>query len=252
MLLLAIFHGARKDANMSLLLANFVILALCLSSVEALSVGESQPESGSFNSLLRLPQEPVLAADGDLVIQSVSPGTYAYQHWYRGSDDAPGIWVTLAQRGLDYLKDVLLTQVLDAISPFPLPDITKTTNIPFVGEVSLSFTNVTLVHAKVPSSTVALGDTGIIVQALNAAANLTLSWRYDYRNIWLPGPVSDFGGAEIKVQLSSFTLVKIFSLYYMPSLLVVHIGGPFLFVEKIKFNAGLSLLDRECIEEEMP
>ncbi|KAI5056835.1 hypothetical protein GOP47_0028653, partial [Adiantum capillus-veneris] len=157
--------------------------------------GHSRP----FNSQLRLPQEPSLVTDGELVAQSASPATYAHYHWYSESNDAPAIWITLAQRGLDYLKDVLLTQVLEAVTPFPLPNITRTANIPFVGEVSASFTNVTLVRAEVPSSTVALGDTGVAVQAFNAAANLTLSWQYDYRNIWLPAPVSDFGGAEVKV-----------------------------------------------------
>eukprot|EP00250_Pteridium_aquilinum_P033291 c5411_g1_i1 orf=203-2092(-) len=127
----------------------------------------------------------------------------ADQSWVKNWDidaaNAPAIWITLAQRGLDYLKDVLLTQVLETITPLPLPNITKTARIPFVGDVSASFTNVTLVHAEVPSSTIALGEIGVAMQASSVAANLTMDWQYEYHNMWLPGPVSDTGGADIKV-----------------------------------------------------
>lgn len=121
------------------------------------------------------------------------------QNWDTDADDTPAIWITLAQRGLDYLKDVLLTQVLETITPLSLPSIRKTASIPIVGDVTASFTNVTLVHAEVPSSTIALGETGVAMQGFNGAANLTLNWQYTYQNIWLPGPVSDAGGADIKV-----------------------------------------------------
>lgn len=124
------------------------------------------------------------------------------QNWgkiWKISENSPRIWITLSQRGLDYLKDVLLTQVLEAITPLPLPDITKTASIPFVGEVTASFTNVSLLRAAVPASTITLGETGVTVQGSNVAANLTLNWHYNYHNAWLPSPISDTGGADIKV-----------------------------------------------------
>lgn len=163
-------------------------------------VVEHSRTPSTFNPQLRLPS---LATDGELesylASSAVPAAGKSHEDWNGKVDDAPAIWITLAQRGLDYVKDVLLMQVLETITPFSLPDVMKTAYIPFVGDVSVSFTNVTLVRAEVPSSTIALGDMGIVMQGSNAAANLTLTWQYDYHNIWLPGPVSDSGGAEIKV-----------------------------------------------------
>lgn len=119
---------------------------------------------------------------------------------YSDSEDTPGIWITISQGGLDYVKDVLVAQITQNVTPRRLPDVTKSTNVPFVGNVNAYFTNVTLIRAEVPDCTISFGKSGIALQGSEVRVGLTLDWNYTYSAGWFSTPISDRGGANIEVE----------------------------------------------------
>ena len=114
-------------------------------------------------------------------------------------DDEAAIWITLSQSGLDWVKDVIVEQILTTITPVTFPDITSDSTVPFVGRLTSYFSNFTLLRAVVGSSIVLVNEEGILLMASDVATNLSLDWQYTYDNMWLPSPISDSGGAFIQV-----------------------------------------------------
>lgn len=163
--------------------------------------------------------------------------------------DSPGIWITISQKGLDYVKDVLVTQILQAEIPLHLPDMTKSASLAFVGEINASFTNVTLVRAEVHDSAITLGNAGIAVQGSRAIANLTLNWEFTYTTGWLPNPISDRGAADIRVRgMQAGASVNIRELGGALDLIILQCGT-YIDDLEVQLNGGTSWLYQWLINE---
>eukprot|EP00249_Psilotum_nudum_P022822 c28652_g1_i2 orf=473-2203(-) len=108
--------------------------------------------------------------------------------------------IIISQRGLDYVKEILLQQILQQITPLRLPDIKKNAYIPIVGQVDAVLRNITLVKAEVTDSNISLENSGITITGHGVHANIMLRWQYKYYVGWIPIPISDRGRADVKVR----------------------------------------------------
>lgn len=109
------------------------------------------------------------------------------------------ISVQISNKGLDFAKDVLIAKAVSSIVPLQLPDIEKSVKIPVVGKVHILLSNITIYHVDVASSYVHTGETGIVLVASGATANLSMAWQYSYRTWLVPIAITDDGGASVQV-----------------------------------------------------
>ncbi|KAI9382668.1 hypothetical protein POPTR_014G160700v4 [Populus trichocarpa] len=108
--------------------------------------------------------------------------------------------IVISQQGLDFLKNLLITQAISSIIPLKLPNITKTAKFPFLGYVHMLLSNITIYQLQVLDSYVKPGDTGIAIIASGTTCNLSMDWSYEY-NTWLfPVEISDKGHASVQVE----------------------------------------------------
>ncbi|XP_010928142.1 putative BPI/LBP family protein At1g04970 isoform X1 [Elaeis guineensis] len=110
------------------------------------------------------------------------------------------ISVVVSEKGLDFGKDLLIEKGRKTLIRHRLPDIEKSVKIPVVGTVSMTATNITLLSINVSSSTVQPGESGILIVASGATANLSMNWRYSYRTWLIPIEISDEGSAFVRVE----------------------------------------------------
>lgn len=109
------------------------------------------------------------------------------------------ISMLITQNGLDFVKDLLVNKAISSIISLRLPNIEKTGKVPFVGNVYMVLSNITIYQIDVPSSHVKPGETGISIIASGVACNLSMNWYYSY-STWLgPVKISDKGRAEVQV-----------------------------------------------------
>ncbi|CAN6204824.1 unnamed protein product [Urochloa humidicola] len=111
---------------------------------------------------------------------------------------SPHISAVISQSGLDFAKDLLVSRAAETLTPLSVPDIEKSVSIPLVGTVRMTASGIVLHDLAVTTSTVAVGDTGVVVAASLASANLTMEWSYSY-SVWVV-TVSDCGSASIQVE----------------------------------------------------
>ena len=111
----------------------------------------------------------------------------------------------ISNRGLDFLKELLIQKAEFEIVPLDLPKIAKSVKIPVIGTVQMAATDITIETINVTSSTLKSGDSGIVIDVSGATANLSMNWQYSYSSWWLPVSVSDKGNATIQV-FSAFFL----------------------------------------------
>ncbi|KAG5232034.1 BPI/LBP family protein [Salix suchowensis] len=108
--------------------------------------------------------------------------------------------VVISQQGLDFLKNLLITQAISSIIPLKLPNITKTAKLPFLGNVRMLLSNITIYQLQVLNSYVKPGDTGLAIIASGTTCNLSMDWSYEY-NTWIfPVEISDKGHASVQVE----------------------------------------------------
>ncbi|EER99078.1 hypothetical protein BDA96_02G255100 [Sorghum bicolor] len=107
------------------------------------------------------------------------------------------ISVVISQSGLDFAKDLLVSRAVATLTPLNVPDIQKTMST-VVGTVRVAASGIVLNGLAVTNSTVAIGDTGVVVAASLARANLTMEWNYSY-SAWIV-TISDSGNASIQVE----------------------------------------------------
>lgn len=110
------------------------------------------------------------------------------------------ISVLLSSNGIDFAKDVLIDKALSSIVPLQLPDIEKSVKIPLIGKVHLVLSNITIYSASVASSYVETGETGLVLVASGATANLSMKWGYSYSS-WII-VISDNGVASVQVHMA--------------------------------------------------
>ncbi|XP_072147569.1 putative BPI/LBP family protein At1g04970 isoform X2 [Setaria viridis] len=108
------------------------------------------------------------------------------------------ISAVISQSGLDFAKDLLVSHAAETLTPLSVPDIEKSASIPLVGTVRMTASGIVLHGLAVTNSTVAVGDTGVVVAATLARANLTMEWSYSY-NAWVV-TITDRGNASIQVE----------------------------------------------------
>lgn len=115
------------------------------------------------------------------------------------SDDSGFISAVISEKGLNFVKDLLIEEELRDLVHLKLPDIKKSIRIPIIGIVQASVANITFSEVSVSSSTVHAGDTGVVIVASGATANLSMGWQYSYSTWLVPVKVSDKGTALIQV-----------------------------------------------------
>ncbi|KAM3696304.1 hypothetical protein ACJW30_06G030000 [Castanea mollissima] len=116
------------------------------------------------------------------------------------SNEEGFISVTISEKGLDFAKDVLIDTAISSIIPLQLPDIEKFVKIPLVGKVYMLLSNITIFHVDIASSYVNTGETGIVLVASGATANLSMNWQYSYRTWLVPIAITDDGDASVQVE----------------------------------------------------
>ncbi|KAL6655360.1 hypothetical protein ACP70R_006186 [Stipagrostis hirtigluma subsp. patula] len=113
------------------------------------------------------------------------------------------ISAVISQSGLDFAKDLLVSRAAADLTPLSVPDIERSVSIPLVGTVRMAASGIVLHGLAVHNSTVAVGDTGLVVAASLASANLTMEWSYSY-SAWVV-TISDSGNASIQLFIDAFS-----------------------------------------------
>lgn len=108
------------------------------------------------------------------------------------------ISMLITQSGLDFLKQILVTNAIASLTPLQLPQIQKTLKIPFLGQIHVVLSNITIYHVDVPFSYINPGDTGIAIVG-SATSNLSMNWHYSYGTWLVPIEISDSGLASVLV-----------------------------------------------------
>lgn len=119
----------------------------------------------------------------------------------RGDDgpvSAAGILGTLSGEGLEYVKDVLVGEILEDLTPLKISDISSRINSP-IGRVDTLISDIYLQGAEVYYSDIELSNYGITIYAAGITATLEARWEYQYTASYVPFPVEDGGQAEVKV-----------------------------------------------------
>lgn len=114
--------------------------------------------------------------------------------------DEGSMQITISEKGLNYAKDLLVSQALQVLTSLRISDMEKSVQVPFIGAVLVKLSNITLDNIMVPSSTFNLGQDGINIVASQVEVNLTMNWKYSYRSWFIPFIVSDKGRALVKVK----------------------------------------------------
>jgi hypothetical protein len=114
------------------------------------------------------------------------------------TSEVAGIMVTLSNSGLDYVKEVLVNEILAEITPLSLPDIKAHVDSP-IGRLSTTISQILLTGANVSYSDVDMGKTGVTVFAGDVQAKLRFHWYYEYSASYVPWPVNDGGWADVEV-----------------------------------------------------
>lgn len=109
------------------------------------------------------------------------------------------ISVIISDKGLDFVKDILINQAIASIVVSQLPQIEKSVQVPLVGKAHVILSEITIKNIQVSSSSVETGDSAIVVVVSGATANLTLNWRYTVSSWLVPIGISDSGTATVKV-----------------------------------------------------
>lgn len=107
--------------------------------------------------------------------------------------------IVISQKGLDFLKELLVTEAVSSIIPLQVPQIEKSMRIPFLGSVHMVVSNITIYGIDVGPSYIKLGDDGIAIIASETTCNLSMNWYYSYSTWLAPVEVSDKGSASVQV-----------------------------------------------------
>lgn len=115
------------------------------------------------------------------------------------SQEESFISAVVSEKGLNFVKDLLIEKAVKTLTPLRLPDIEEYVKIPVVGSVRMAASNITLLSIDVSSSTAQPGESGIAIVTSGATANLTMDWMYSYSTWLVPIEISDKGSAFVQV-----------------------------------------------------
>ncbi|XP_057955735.1 putative BPI/LBP family protein At1g04970 [Malania oleifera] len=130
-----------------------------------------------------------------LIASALTP---SHTHLY--STDQSFISLLVSRKGLDFVKDLLISEAVSSLTPLHLPQIQKTVKIPLVGNVHMVLSKITIYQIDVSSSYIEPGDAGLSIIASGTTCNLSMSWSYDYRTWLVPVTISDHGDASVQVE----------------------------------------------------
>lgn len=124
----------------------------------------------------------------------------SHTHLQFQSNDQSFISILISQKGLNFLKDLLVNKAISSLTPLQLPKIEKTVKIPVVGKVHIVLSNITIYEVNVPLSHVKIGETGVVIVASGTSCNLSMNWHYSYATWLVPISISDSGHASVQVE----------------------------------------------------
>ncbi|GAB4846083.1 hypothetical protein Ancab_025081 [Ancistrocladus abbreviatus] len=125
---------------------------------------------------------------------------YVFSSAHLQSNKNGFISLSVSEKGLDFVKDLLIDKAVSSLTPLELPQIEKYVKIPLVGRVHIILSDIIIYHIDVPSSIVKSGEAaagGVLIDASGATANLTMNWKYYYKTWFIK--VSDKGNASVQV-----------------------------------------------------
>ncbi|KAF0903083.1 hypothetical protein E2562_024562 [Oryza meyeriana var. granulata] len=115
-------------------------------------------------------------------------------------DPKAHVSAVVAEKGLDFAKDVLIGEAVRSLTPLRLPGVEKAVRVPFLGAIRVAASNITLFHLDVGNdSVIHPGDSALVVVASGISANLSMAWSYYYDSWIFPIEISDRGTASILV-----------------------------------------------------
>lgn len=110
------------------------------------------------------------------------------------------ITAKISNKGLEFLKNLLIEKAESSLVPLEIPEIKKTVKVPVIGKVQMVVSKITIERIHVTSSTVQAGDSGIVIDVAGATAHMSMNWKYSYNTWLLPISVSDNGNATVEVE----------------------------------------------------
>lgn len=116
------------------------------------------------------------------------------------SDEEGFVSVSISEKGLVFVKDLLVSRALSSIASLELPAIEKSIKVPFIGGVHARLSNITVTEIEVSSSDVRTGESGVVIVASGATVNLSMDWSYSYSTWLVPVRISDKGRASVLVK----------------------------------------------------
>ncbi|WOH05785.1 hypothetical protein DCAR_0625206 [Daucus carota subsp. sativus] len=163
------------------------------------------------------------------------------------STDDSFISMLITQSGLDFLKQILVTNAIASLTPLQLPQIQKTLKIPFLGQIHVVLSNITIYHVDVPFSYINPGDTGIAIVG-SATSNLSMNWHYSYGTWLVPIEISDSGLASVLVE--GMEIGATLSLKIQEGVIDISLleGGCFVKEIIIKLDGGASWLYQGMVD----
>lgn len=105
----------------------------------------------------------------------------------------------ISNKGLDFAKDLLIQKGVESIVLLKLPEIENSAQVSLVGKAKVVLSDITIKDVQVNSSSVVIGESGIVVVVSGATADLSMKWKYTVSSWLIPIGISDSGTASIKV-----------------------------------------------------
>lgn len=105
----------------------------------------------------------------------------------------------ISNKGLDFAKDLLIQKGIESIVLLKLPEIENSAQVSLVGKAKVVLSDITIKDVQVNSSSVVIGESGIVVVVSGATADLSMKWKYTVSSWLIPIGISDSGTASIKV-----------------------------------------------------
>ncbi|GAQ91078.1 lipopolysaccharide-binding protein [Klebsormidium nitens] len=112
-----------------------------------------------------------------------------------------GMQASLSSEGLNYVKEVLVQQILQQQLPLVVPDLRVRERSP-IGHVDVVLSHIVLPNMSVPEAHIDLEPAGAVITifAAGVTANVSLSWAYKVAAQYWPWPMGDAGRGHIEIE----------------------------------------------------
>lgn len=115
------------------------------------------------------------------------------------SNEQGYISAVISNKGLDFVKNLLINKATSSIIPLEVPDIQKSLKIPLLGKVEMVLSDITIYRVDIDTSYAETGERGFLLAVSGATANISMNWEYSY-GTWLLPTISDGGTASVLVR----------------------------------------------------